>query len=921
MVDYLLQTKLNAPLLRPSLVPRPHLIKQLNQGLKQNHKLTLISAPAGFGKTTLVTEWIHQLENVAWLSLDESDNDLARFFTYLIAALQEVDKSLGIEIQAALQAPQTPPIENLLTMLINDIAAIKGGPATDSRHRFILVIEDYHLIENQPIHEALAFLLEHLPSRMHLVITSRDDPFLPLARWRVRGLMTEIRAKQLRFSSQETTAYLNQVMGLGLPSDDVAALETRTEGWIAGLHLAALSLQEHEDAATFISAFTGDDRYIVDYLVGEVLAQRPQGTREFLLQTSVLDRMTGPLCDAVTGQKNGTKVLWQLEQANLFIVPLDNRRRWYRYHYLFADLLRQRLEESTSLQEKKNLHRRASQWYEENDFFVEAIEHALTGGDFENAIRLIELNMEEIFRRNQVNILLGWWEKLPHDLVIQHPPLCMSTSWAWVARGLPEEAELCLKTTEQALGAKADELFVDEGGGQIFAPEIQSGLAEVTIIRAQLAIGRGDIAQALRLTSRVLPYLEDDNQPFLHNPPVNLRNLVLFIMGMAHKLQGDLRLAGEALSKAAELANEQRNIHLVSPSFGNLASVQVIQGQLHQAASTCRRGLQLVQEVVGERSPISSLCQAELGNVLYEQNDLESAQSHLQEAIAVAKPWGHWEGLLPGYTGLAWLKVAQGKWDEGFAALDELVTLIQNLPHIMPAVESLRAKLWVAQGNVDPANRWAQSVSLEVDSEITAFREADFIILARILMAQGSFDEAAKLIARLLDMAESGERWGRVIELLSLKALVSDATSQSDEAFAALSRALALAEPEGYVRIFIDAGTPMEKLLQKAVERGIAPHYIGRLLAAFPQVESTTLAQTKIPTPNRLLPMVEPLSHREIEVLSLIVAGHSNKEIAQKLYLSPGTIKVHAHNIYSKLGVNGRTQAVAKARDLGILPS
>jgi LuxR family maltose regulon positive regulatory protein len=918
--ETLLQTKLYVPPSRPNIVSRPHLIERLNQGLQPGCKLILISAPAGFGKTTLVTEWIQQLKNVAWLSLDESDNDLSRFFTYLIAALQKVDKSIGIDIRAALQAPQPPPVENLLTMLVNEITAISDGHATGSGHRFILVLEDYHLIKTQPIHEALAFLLDHLPPQMHLVITSRDDPFLHLSRLRVRDQMTEIRAKQLRFSFQETTAFLNQVMGLGLPNDDVAALETRTEGWIAGLHLAALSMQEHEDATTFISAFAGDDRYVGDYLIDEVLAQRPQGTREFLLQTSVLDRMTGPLCDAVTGQKGGQKMLQRLERANLFIVPLDNRRRWYRYHHLFADLLRQRLEESTFPQEIKTLHRRASQWYEENDFFVEAVEHALAAKDYENAIHLIELSLQEMFRHSQLNILLGWWAQLPHELVILHPALCISSSWAWVAIGHPEEAERCLQITEQALDAKMEELFVDGGRGQISSPEIQSGLVDVAVIRAQLAIGQGEIAEALRLTGLVLPYLEDDDQPFLYNPPTDLRNLVFFIMGMAHKFRGELKEAGKALQDAAELAYERRNVHLVSTAYGHLATVQALQGQLRQAESTCRRGLQLVQEIARQRSPISSLCQAGLGILLYEQNDLEAAQYHLQEAIAVARPWGHWEGFLPGYTGLAQLRAAQGEWDEAFAALDELAALIQNYPHLMPAVESFRAMLWVAQGDVAAANRWAQSAGLDADSEIDALREAEFITLVRILIAQGAFDEAVKLFARLLETAETGERWGRVIQLLVLKAVANDGMSQSDEAFAALSRALALAKPEGYVRTFVDVGPPMAQLLYRAVESGVAPDYAGRLLAAFPQAESTAPAQTKIPTPDRLPPIVKPLSDREIEVLQLIAAGHSNKEIAQTLYLSQGTVKVHAHNIYSKLGVNGRTQAVAKARELGILP-
>ncbi len=920
MPETLLQTKLYVPPSRPNIVSRPRLIERLNQGLQHGHKLTLISAPAGFGKTTLVTEWIQQLKNVAWLSLDESDNDLARFFTYLIAALQKVDKSIGIDIRAALRAPQPPPVENLLTMLVNEITAISDDHATGSGHRFILVLEDYHLIKTQPIHEALAFLLDHLPPQMHLVITSRDDPFLHLSRLRVRDQMTEIRAKQLRFSFQETTAFLNQVMGLGLPDDDVAALETRTEGWIAGLHLAALSMQEHEDATTFISAFAGDDRYVGDYLIDEVLAQRPQGTREFLLQTSVLDRMTGPLCDAVTGQKGGQKMLQRLDQANLFIVPLDNRRRWYRYHHMFADLLCQRLEESTYPQEIKTLHLRASQWYEENDFFVEAVEHALAAKDYENAIHLIELSLQEMFRHSQLNILLGWWAQLPHELVILHPALCISSSWAWVATGQPEEAERCLQITEQALGAKMDELFVDGGGGQISSPESLSGLVDVAIIRAQLAIGRGEIGEALRLTGLVLPYLEDDDQPFLYNPPMDLRNLVFFIMGIAHKLRGELREAGKALLDAAELAYERRNVHLVSTAYGHLATVQALQGQLRQAESTCRRGLQLVQEIARQRSPISSLCQAELGIVLYEQNDLEAAQYHLQEAIAVARPWGHWEGFLPGYTGLAQLRAAQGEWDEAFAALDELAELGQSNPEaVIPTVESFKARLWAAQGNVEAAGLWAETSGIHVDGELSYPREEESIVLARVLMAQKRWDAAARLIGRLLEVTESGERWGRVIELLILQALVLGAQDRPDAALEPLARALTLAEPQGYVRIFVDEGEPMAQLLYRAAAHGITPGYTGELLAAFQNLESAPVVESEVREPKSGI--IEPLSARELEVLDCLTEGLSNREIAQRLTISLTTVKTHTRNIYRKLDVHSRSQAVAKGKALGIVES
>jgi len=509
MTTPLLQTKLYIPPVRPNLVSRPRLIERLNEGMTR--RLTLISAPAGFGKTTLLSEWVAGSGRpVAWLSLDEGDNDPVRFLAYFVAAVQTTpslsEAGVGESALAVLQSPQPPPVEAILTALINEIATIPKP--------FILVLDDYHVIEAQPIHDALIFLLDHLPPQMHLSLATRSDPFLPLSRLRARGQMTDIRADDLRFSPQETTTFLNQVMGLALSGDQVAILESRTEGWIAGLQLAALSIRGQDDTARLISAFAGDDRYIGDYLVDEVLARRPKGTRDFLLQTSILDRLTGPLCDAVPGNEDGQNVLKKLERANLFIVPLDNRRRWYRYHHLFADLLRQRLEESTTLQDIESLHQRASQWYEENDFLIEAVEHKLAAGNHEDVMRLIEQGAGEIFQRSQLNTLTKWWARLSRELVTSRPRLCMIYAWAWLATGHPEEAESCLQAIEQALGTEMGDLERDGAGAM--DPAVQAALVEVAVVRAQLAVGRGVIPNALRLSRLVLLYLEDDNSAFAH---------------------------------------------------------------------------------------------------------------------------------------------------------------------------------------------------------------------------------------------------------------------------------------------------------------------------------------------------------------------------------------------------------------------
>ena len=513
---------------------------------------------------------------------------------------------------------------------------------------------------------------------------------------------------------------------------------------------------------------------------------------------------------------------------------------------------------------------------------------------------------------SQMNFLLKWQARLPRELVASRPRLCMVFTWAWVATDHPEEAEHCLQTIEQTLGAGMDDLFI-EGGAETMDPAIWGALVEVAVVRAQLAIGRGDIPEALKLTSLVLPYLEDDEGPYLHNPPKESRMVVFLVMGLVQKFSGDLSAAEMALSNAAALGQEQGNVHIVAVASGHLANVQATQGRLCRAVQTCQRGLQLVQEMAGQRSPMSGLLQAELGNLLFEQNDLEAALHHLQEGIAVAKPWSYWDTLVPGYTGLARVKAAQGDTGEAFAVLDELAAFGQDNPQaVMPAVESFRAKLWVAQGKVNGARRWAETAGLDADSEISFFREGELVILARVLMAQKEWDKAARLIDRLLDATETGKRWRRVVELLVLQALVLGAQRKQDEALEPLGRALALAEPEGYVRTFVDEGEPIAALLRRVASRGVAPGYTRKLLAAF---EPDTLPGK----PPSTTTLIEPLSERELEVLRLLKTELSGPEIARELVIALSTLRTHTRNIYGKLGVRNRMQAVARAKSLGLL--
>jgi LuxR family maltose regulon positive regulatory protein len=550
------------------------------------------------------------------------------------------------------------------------------------------------------------------------------------------------------------------------------------------------------------------------------------------------------------------------------------------------------------------------------------VEHALAAGDYDDVIRQIEQGAGEIFQGSQLNTLLRWWAGLPRELVTSQPKLCMIYAWAWVATGHLGEAEGCLQAIEQALGIKMTELYAEGGEAKAMDPAIRAALVEVVVVRAELAIERGNIADALKLSHLVLPYLEDDEGPYLHNPPKASRTVVFFIMGMAHKLWGELGAADKALSEAAALGQERGNVHIVAVAYGHLASGQAIQGHLHQAVQTCRRGLQLVQEMAGRRSPMSGLLRAELGNLLCEQNDLEAALHHLQESIAVAKPWGFWDALVPGYTGLARLRVAQGDWGRAFAVLDELAALGQNNPQaVMPAVESLRAMLWAAQGKVDAARRWAQASGLG-DGELIYLRERETIILARVLMAQKKWDEAARLIDRLMDAAETGKRWGRVVELLILQTLALDAQEKQDEALTRLARALALAEPGGYVRIFVDQGEPMAELLQQAAARGISADYVGRLLEAFGDATKDEGRKTELFPSSSVLghsSLVEPLSERELEVLRLLKTELSGPEIADELTIALSTLRTHTQNIYTKLNVNNRRAAVNRAEELGLV--
>ncbi len=926
----LLATKLYIPpVRRPGLLSRPRLVERLKVGAAG--KLTLISAPAGFGKTTLLAEWQHALAltsipssigrgepgaraRVAWLSLDEGDNDSVRFWRYVVAALQTIDASFGQVAQAALESSQPPPPEPLVTALINDVAAFSSP--------IILVLDDYHAIEAESIHTGLDFLLDHLPSQLHLVITSRADPPLSLARRRARRELTEIRTADLRFTTQEAAEFLNTYMGLGLSAEDVTALESRTEGWIVGLHLAALSLQGRTDKHDFVAAFAGDNRYIADYLVEEVLWRQPPPIQAFLLQTSMLDRLSGPLCDAVTGQGGSQAILEKLEQANLFIVPLDDRRCWYRYHHLFAGLLRQRLLQVGTQDLMPRLHRRASEWYEGEGLLDEAIAHALAAPDQEYAAALLNRYAMAMVARGESVIARSWLEALPESLLRSRPLLCVV--YAWCTFLAPphslETPERWLREAEGALQALSPD--EDKLGHDLV-------VASIATLRAFLAYNRGDDLRAvIALSSQALNAVPEEHRLF--------RSALVFNMAQAHQLMGDRAAADRAFAEARRIAEAGGSLHIALLTASIQADLARCRGRLRQAAAICREAMQSIAEPAersGRLAPAVGALSIVLGGILLEWNDLAGAERALTSGLERIVLSGELGSQIEGYTWLIRLKQALG---DAQAALDLIEQGERLEPFFASYFAAHRARLWLAQAESDPrclaqAARWAQANHIKLDtkeniSEIPLFRDPEPLILARLLIAQcreapparrqADLQPLLSFLEQQLHREEEAGWKGEVLRLLILQALALQAQGAVVGALGCLERALALAEPEGYVRIFVDEGVPMARLLYQAAERGIVPDYTGRLLAAFETGENKPLT----PTPADPSVFVEPLSEREIEILGLVAQGFTNREIARQLVLSPGTVKVHTSHIYDKLDVHSRTQAVTKARVLGILP-
>jgi LuxR family transcriptional regulator, maltose regulon positive regulatory protein len=873
--EALLTTKLYVPRTHPNLVPRPRLGERLKEGMSR--KLTLVSAPAGFGKTTLLSEWrmVHPGSEYpfAWVSLEEADNDPTRFLSYLVAALQTIEADIRESISTSLRSPQPPPFQSTLAALINDIAAIP--------EYFVLVFDDYHVIEAHTIHDAVAFLLDHMPPQMHLIIGSRTDPALPLARLRARGEMIELRAADLRFTPEEAGTFLRDIMGLDLSTRDVEALERRTEGWIAGLQLAALSMRGQENLSAFIEAFTGSNRYVLDYLIEEVLARQPEDVTSFMLKTSILNRLNGELCDALTQEDGGQHVLETLERENLFVFALDEERRWYRYHHLFAEVLRHHLRRDRP-DLVPELHRRASRWHEQNGLVDDAISHALAAQDFERAARLVEEATTNMLRRGEIALLLGWVEALPERLLSSRPQLGTIHAWALLLAGRAEEAE------ERALEVEGNAGVSDEDYGRVAAA------------RAYVARARGNVPLSVELSHRAMRYLPEDD--------ADLRAVIALNLGSTHLSSGELAAAEAALVEASTASQKADNVYVALAAKRALAQLETMRGRLRRAVDLYEQGFKLA----GDRPvPAVALAHAGMGEILYERNDLEGATRHLDRAIELSESSGGATIVFPVRALLAMVKGARGDVEGALEVILESERAASSMDpqdQVRATIAVHGARFELAQGNISAAARLLEEQGVPTDDPDHT-NELEHLMWARVLLAKAEPAEAFKLLDRLQEKAELSGRTGSVIGILSVRALAHEASNEEDKALAELGRALAVAEPEGYVRTFVDLAAPMEGLLRRSVMKGVHAGYASRLLEAFGSTAGKLSAG----------PLSEPLSERELEVLRMIASGMSNAEISRTLFIALNTVKKHINNIYRKLGVNSRTRAVALARESNLL--
>jgi LuxR family maltose regulon positive regulatory protein len=908
--DVLLATKLHMPRPQPGIVPRPRLVDRLDEALARG--LVLVCAPAGFGKTSLLADWSGRRRwPVAWLSLDEGDNDPARFWRHVVAALDRARPGIAERVAGLLGPPPPPSFEGLVTALINGLAAEPG------EGEVVLALDDYHLIDAQPVHASLGFLLEHRPPGLHLLLTSRADPPLGLARLRVRGQLAEVRERDLRFTPQEAAKLLHAAVGPDLPEAAVAVLGERTEGWVAGLQLAALSLRGHADPAGFVAGFSGSHRYVLDYLAEEVLDRQPEPVRTFLLETSVLERLSGSLCDAVTGRADSQALLEQVERANLFVVPLDEERRWWRYHQLFAELLRARLTREQP-ERVPGLHRAAAGWCERHGLAEDAVRHALAAGDAGWAARLVERHADELLLRGESATVQRWLAALPAELAGSRPRLLLAQTLLALISGRLEAVEGPLNAAERAFAAAEVEPYEPSVGRA--ASLLANVPATIALDRAALAAFRGDAEQVTACTRRALADIGEGEWM--------LEAYARGHLAMAEWLGGRLAQAERAFAStiAQWRAAGERFLAVRLAEF--LGQAQRGQGRLDAALGTYRQALEDVGMPGRPALPAAGIAHVGMAGVLYERGELDSALRHVTQGIALCRQLRYRQPLATGLATLAWIRQATGDHAGALEAMGEAgrVAPGPGLANLLNPVPAQQARLLLTQGEVAAAINWTKERGLGADDEVSYPQEGEYLVLARVLVATDAPDRALGLLERLHARAAAQGRLGSVLEVRALQALALAAAGDQAGALAALAEALSLAAPEGYLRVFVDEGAPMAALLGKLTTAGTAqvaavgdlpPDDLARLAEAFAR-HGAPIAQHDRRA--GVVPgLVEPLSDREVQVLRLVAAGRSNREIADELVVVLDTVKKHVGHILDKLGAANRTQAVARARELGLL--
>ncbi len=884
-----LATKLYIPPPRAHAVPRFRLVKIMDQGLRSGKKLTLVSAPAGFGKTSLLSEWIASIQKrearirVAWLSLEQSDNDPVRFLNYVVATVQAADP----DIELPPLNPQSSA-DATLGALLNEVNRVS--------HELILVLDDFQFIEEQSIRDAIVFLIEHLPVNLHVVISSRSDPLLPLARLRAGGDITELRAADLRFTPDESAAFLNATMGLSLSSEDVAALESRTEGWIAGLQLAALSLQDRTDVTDFIAAFAGSHRFVVDYLVEEVLERAPLRVREFLCQTAILDRLSGPLCDAVTGQIGGDAMLESLERANLFVVPLDDHRQWFRYHHLFADVLHSRLL-AHGQEHVANLHRLASEWFEHNGDFDDAVSHALEAKDFPRAARVIEATIPQIRKSRHDSALLGWLTMLPEETIRRRPVLGVYSAWSSLVSGDIASVEPQLAAAEALLLSPSSESAPAHDSEP--GPELAALPVTIALYRASLALAAGNLPLVKERAETVLK---------IAAPQDHLgRGAAAGLLGLAAGASGELEEGVRAFGESAESLRRAGNLTDALTTTLVVADMLLPLGRLREMQAGYESALREATDQLNGGLPAADL-HAGISEALWERNELHRAEEHLMVAKNLGETAFSHEHHYRWFVSLARVRLAQAQPD---VALDLLTEAGQRYRRGFFAearpIDAMKARIWITQHRVADARAWAGKHELTSSGNLNYLNEYEYITLARLLIAERATD-AVDLLDRLLESAESGGRLGVANEIQVLQALAYSEQGDDTRALKPLGEALKRAEPEGYVRLFVDEGAPMEKLLRLAIDKGISPDYAKALLLTFQSTDDTSLARG-----------TELVSDRELQVLKLLASELTGPEVARELFVSLNTLRTHTRHIFEKLGVNSRSAAVTRAKELRLI--